>query len=109
MTTNWIEEIKSEFKISHSKEFLDEFNKKFKTPEERLLWSIFGKTDDKSPQDRLVDFITTLLEKQREEILEKIEKRKVTIFPEYLQEDYANFNDGLDEAIEIIKSHDKTS
>ncbi len=67
-----------------------------------------------TPKDLLLDFITTLLEKQREEYVEMIEKLKhlerVTIScgPIVLEKAVA-YNQAIDDIINLLKSHDKTS
>jgi hypothetical protein len=60
---NWEEDFDKKFKVSYTKEVL---NKEFKTPEERLLWSIFGR-DEKKPQSAVKDFITQEIAKAKED------------------------------------------
>jgi hypothetical protein len=73
---NWEEDFDKQFKVSYNYEHI---KTKLFTPEERLLWSIFGR-DEKKPQSAVKDFITQEIAKAKEdrdrEIIEMINNIK---------------------------------
>ena len=84
---------------------IEEFNQKFPHKIAEVI------DDFDSPvKSNLQDFITSLLEKQREEYVEMIEKLKLKedawkhTFPQQYSEGYRM---AIDDIINLIKSHDK--
>ena len=96
MTNNWIEEFKKKF---DGDDWEDTFIEHYGCSPDGDSYDI----------DKIINFITTLLEKQREEdnkiYIKMIEKLYVKV---NYEKDKAH-NKAIDEVINLIKSHDKTS
>jgi len=61
---NWEEDFDKKFKVSYNYEHI---KTKLFTPEERLLWSVFGNRNEKKPEYAVKDFITQEIAKAKEE------------------------------------------
>jgi len=66
---DWEERFDNQFNVSYAYKRDD-----FKTPEERLLYSVFGKINEQKPRDAIKHFITQEIAKAKEEDLKKVKE-----------------------------------
>jgi hypothetical protein len=77
-TEGWEERLKKTFEISYN---YDDVNVDKMNPEQRLLWSLFGRREkDKNPTDAIIDFIKSELKQRDKEWGEAIQELNKNLF-----------------------------